>query len=113
MNLILGNEKFHKNEYSLIFQNRHCNYLTPSTIYDTIQSYCAKKLVLIIKATMALDLDISMRFCDVNQVPALNIYQIVWTKSIKTSADTYLDIDITAEKIEEDELKKFASYTKR
>ncbi|MGY0656085.1 recombinase XerC [Bacillus subtilis] len=31
-------------------------------------------------------------------------------KFIKTTADTYLDI---TEKIEEDELKKFASYTKR
>ncbi|WP_253073870.1 hypothetical protein [Sutcliffiella rhizosphaerae] len=29
-------------------------------------------------------------------------------KTIKTTADTYLDI---TEKIEEDELKKFASYT--
>lgn len=39
----------------------------------------------------------------INQVPALNMYQIVWTKSIKISADTYLNIN--AEKIEEDELK--------
>jgi integrase len=31
-------------------------------------------------------------------------------KTIKTTADTYLDI---TEKIEEDELRKFASYTKR
>lgn len=31
-------------------------------------------------------------------------------RTIKTTADTYLDI---TEKIEEDELKKFASYTKR
>ncbi|MGJ9384313.1 tyrosine-type recombinase/integrase [Salipaludibacillus sp. CF4.18] len=31
-------------------------------------------------------------------------------KTIKTTADTYLDI---TEKIEEDELQKFASYTKR
>ncbi|PRS35281.1 recombinase XerC [Bacillus pumilus] len=31
-------------------------------------------------------------------------------KTIKTPTDTYLDI---TEKIEEDELQKFASYTKR
>lgn len=31
-------------------------------------------------------------------------------KTIKTTADTYLDIN---KKIEEDELQKFASYTKR
>ncbi|TKD58904.1 recombinase XerC [Bacillus sp. S2(2019)] len=31
-------------------------------------------------------------------------------KTIKTTVDTYLNI---TEKIEEDELKKFASYTKR
>ncbi|HBZ10889.1 MAG TPA: recombinase XerC [Bacillus bacterium] len=31
-------------------------------------------------------------------------------KTIKTTADTYLDI---TEKIEEDELNKFASYTQR
>lgn len=76
--LILGNEKFHKNEDSIIFQNCHRHYLTPSTICDTMQSYCAKKLLLIIKATMALDIDISMRFCNVNQVQALNMYQIDW-----------------------------------
>ncbi|WP_226669405.1 tyrosine-type recombinase/integrase [Metabacillus litoralis] len=106
--LILGNPRFYKNNEGIIFQNYNGNYLTPSIIRETMQDYC-KKAVVDYKGThgfrhthavLMLESGVSLKY----------VSNRLGHKSIKTTADTYLDI---TEKIEEDELKKFASYTKR
>lgn len=82
------------------------NYLTPSTVRDSIRDYCAKAGVEYkgthgfrhTHAVLLLESGASIKF----------VSQRLGHKTIKTTADTYLDI---TEKIEEDELKKFASYT--
>lgn len=106
--LILGNPRFHKNQEGIIFQNYNGHYLTPSIIRETMQDYC-KKAGVDYKGThgfrhthavLMLESGVSLKY----------VSNRLGHKSIKTTADTYLDI---TEKIEEDELKKFASYTKR
>lgn len=104
--LILGNPRFRKNEDEIIFQNG--NYLTPSTVRDTIKGYCKKAYVeykgthrfIHTHAILLLESGTSLKY----------VSNRLGHKTIKTTADTYLDI---TEKIEEDELQKFASYTKR
>ncbi|MCY9110900.1 tyrosine-type recombinase/integrase [Bacillus atrophaeus] len=105
--LILGNERFHKNKDGTIFQNCSGHYLTPSTIRDTMQGYC-KKAGVDYKGThgfrnthavILLESGASLKY----------VSNRLGYKTIKTLADTYLD----TEKIEEDELQKFASYTKK
>jgi integrase len=106
--LILGNERFRKNEEGIIFQNYNGHYLTPSIIRETIRGYCKKAGVEYkgthgfrhTHAVLLLESGASLKYVS-NQLGH---------KTIKTTADTYLDI---TEKIEEDELQKFASYTKR
>ncbi|WP_010676447.1 tyrosine-type recombinase/integrase [Bacillus timonensis] len=106
--LILGNPRFRKNEDGIIFQNYNGHYLTPSTIRETMQDYC-KKAGVDYKGThgfrhthavLLLESGASLKY----------VSNRLGHKTIKTTADTYLDI---TEKIEEDELQKFASYTKR
>ncbi|QNK89057.1 site-specific integrase [Sporosarcina sp. resist] len=106
--LILGDERFHKNDQGIIFQNYLGNYLTPSTVRDTIRDYC-KKAGVDYKGThgfrhthavLLLESGASIKF----------VADRLGHKTTKTTTDTYLDI---TEKIEEDELKKFASYTAR
>lgn len=84
------------------------HYLTPSIIRETMQDYC-KKAGVDYKGThgfrhthafLMLESGVSIKY----------VSNRLGHKTIKTTADTYLDI---TEKIEEDELKKFASYTKR
>ncbi|MBU9722166.1 MULTISPECIES: tyrosine-type recombinase/integrase [Bacillaceae] len=106
--LLSGNPSFRKNEDSIIFQNFNGHYLTPSTIRETMQDYCKKAGV---------DYKGTHGFRHTHAVLALesgsNLIYVsnrLGHKTIKTTADTYLDI---TEKIEEDELHKFASYTKR
>ncbi|MEH7250303.1 site-specific integrase [Neobacillus niacini] len=102
----LRSERFHKNEDNIIFQNCHGHYLTPSTVRDTFRDYCNKAGVEYkgthgfrhTHAVLLLESGASIKF----------VSQRLGHKTIKTTADTYLDI---TEKIEEDELKKFASYT--
>ena len=104
--MLLGNEGFLKNNDGIIFQNYHGNYLTPSTVRESIKGYC-KQAGVDYKGThgfrhthaiLLLESGASIKF----------VSQRLGHKTIKTTADTYLDI---TEKIEEDELKKFASYT--
>ncbi|SDZ59729.1 Site-specific recombinase XerD [Evansella caseinilytica] len=106
--LLLGNPRFRKNEDSIIFQNFNGHYLTPSTIRETMQDYC-KKAGVDYKGThgfrhthavLLLESGASLKY----------VSNRLGHKTIKTTADTYLDV---TEKIEEDELQKFASYTKR
>lgn len=106
--LILRNERFHKNKDGIIFQNYLGNYLTPSTVRESIREYCKKAGVEYkgthgfrhTHAVLLLESGASIKF----------VSKRLGHKTIKTTADTYLDI---TEKIEKDELKKFASYTKR
>jgi integrase len=106
--LILGNERFRKNEEGIIFQNYNGHYLTPSIIRETIRGYCKKAGVEYkgthgfrhTHAVLLLESGASLKY----------VSNRLGHKTIKTTADTYLDI---TEKIEEDELQKFASYTKR
>lgn len=104
--LILSNERFVKNKDNIIFQNYLGNYLTPSTLRGSIKRYC-NYVGLEYKGThcfrhthavLLLESGATIKF----------VSQRLGHKTIKTTADTYLDI---TEKIEEDELKKFASYT--
>ncbi|WLR41329.1 site-specific integrase [Bacillus carboniphilus] len=104
--MILGTDHFYKNSDGIIFQNYLGNYLTPSTVRDSIRDYC-KKAEIDYKGThgfrhthavLLLESGASIKF----------VSKRLGHKTIKTTADTYLDI---TGKIEEDELKKFASYT--
>lgn len=105
--MILSNQTFKKNDDDIIFQNYLGNYLTPSTVRESIEKYC-KSAGVDYKGThcfrhthavLLLESGASIKF----------VSNRLGHKTIKTTADTYLDI---TEKIEEDELKKFASYTK-
>ena len=105
--MILKNISFYKNNDDIIFQNYSGNYLTPSIVRESIQKYCKMASVEYkgthgfrhTHAVLLLESGASIKF----------VSQRLGHKTIKTTADTYLDI---TEKIEEDELKKFASYTK-
>ncbi|WP_440706225.1 tyrosine-type recombinase/integrase [Heyndrickxia oleronia] len=104
--MILAKETFQRNNNSIIFQNYNGNYLTPSTVRESIQGYCEKAGVEYkgthgfrhTHAVLLLESGANIKF----------VSNRLGHKTIKTTADTYLDI---TEKIEEDELKKFASYT--
>lgn len=106
--LTLSRKDFYSNSNGVIFHNYLGNYLTPSTVRETIQRYCEQAGVEYkgthvfrhTHAVLLLESGASIKF----------VSKRLGHKSIKTTADTYLDI--TA-KIEEDELKKFAEYTKR
>lgn len=104
--MILGFKNFHKNEDDIIFQNYLGNYLTPSIVRESIQNYC--KLAGVeykgthsfrhTHAVLLLESGASIKY----------VSKRLGHKTIKTTSDIYLDI---TDKIEEDELKKFASYT--
>jgi integrase len=106
--LVLGNPRFRKNEDCIIFQNYNGHYLTPSIIRETIQKYCKKAGVEYkgthvfrhTHAVLLLESGASLKY----------VSNRLGHKTIKTTADTYLAI---TEKIEEDELQKFASYIQR
>lgn len=105
---ILSEQSFVRNTDYIIFQNYLGNYLTPSTVRESIKDYCDKAGVEYkgthgfrhTHAVLLLESGASLLF----------VSKRLGHKSIKTTADTYLDI---TKKIEEDELQKFASYTKR
>jgi len=106
--MILKHEQFQKNKDSIIFQNDSGNYLIPVSIRETLKKYCRQagipyKGTHVFRHTHAvllLESGASIKF----------VSQRLGHKTISTTADTYLDI---TQKIEEDELKKFASYTQR
>lgn len=106
--LILGNPRFCKNEDGIIFQNYNGHYLTPSIIRETMQDYC-KKAGVDYKGTHAFRHTHAVLLVE-SGARLEFVSNRLGHKTIKTTADTYLDI---TEKIEEDELQKFASYTKR
>lgn len=106
--MILKYKSFRRNDDGIIFQNYLGNYLTPSTARESIQKYC-KWAGVDYKGThgfrhthavLLLEAGASIKF----------VSDRLGHKTIKTTADTYLDI---TEKIEEDELNKFSNYTSR
>ncbi|WP_102345919.1 tyrosine-type recombinase/integrase [Bacillus sp. Marseille-P3661] len=105
---MLGNTRFQKNEDGIIFQNYHGQYLTPSIIRETIQNYC-KKAGIEYKGTHVFRHTHAVLLLE-SGAGLKYVSNRLGHKTIKTTADTYLAI---TEKIEEDELKKFASYTQR
>ncbi len=106
--LVLSRKGFYSNPDGIIFHNYLGNYLTPSTVRDTIKEYCKMAGVGYkgthgfrhTHAVLLLEAGSSLKF----------VSDRLGHETIKTTADTYLSI---TEKIEEDELKKFASYTAR
>lgn len=105
---ILKYKAFKPNKDKIIFHNYLGNYLTPSTVRDSIRDYCkfagvdykGTHVFRHTHAMLLLEAGASIKY----------VSNRLGYESIKTSADTYLDI---TDKIEEDELKKFASYTKK
>lgn len=105
---ILSDQPFIRNPDGIIFQNYLGHYPTPGTVRETIKDYCKKAGVEYkgthgfrhTHAVLSLEAGASLLF----------VSKRLGHKSIKTTADTYLDI---TKKIEEDELQKFASYAKR
>lgn len=105
--MIISDVAFRKNKDDIIFQSYLGNYLTASTVRETIRDYCEKAGVDYkgthcfrhTHAVLLLESGASIKF----------VADRLGHKTIKTTSDTYLDI---TEKIEEDELKKFASYMK-
>jgi integrase len=101
-------DTFHANKDNIIFHNYLGNYLTPATTRESIQRYCTEAGVKYkgthvfrhTHAVLLLESGASLVF----------VSKRLGHKTIKTTADTYLSI---TQKIEEDELDKFASYTKR
>ncbi|MFD2705496.1 tyrosine-type recombinase/integrase [Salibacterium lacus] len=106
--MLLQYTAFKQNEDGIIFQNCFGNYLTPSTIRESMQRYCRLAGVSYkgthgfrhTHAVLLLEAGATIKY----------VSQRLGHKTIKTTADTYLDI---TDKIEEDELQKFASYTRR
>lgn len=106
--MILKYKNFRKNDDDIIFQNYNGNYLTPSIIRESLQKYCkfagvdykGTHCFRHTHAVLLLEAGASIKF----------VSDRLGHKTIKTTADTYLDI---TEKIEEDELSKFSSYTSR
>ncbi|GGF73321.1 site-specific integrase [Paenibacillus albidus] len=107
-NLILKSLTFHQNKDGIIFQNYLGNYLTPSTVRESIENYCIKAEVEY-KGTHGFRHTHAILLLE-SGASLLFVSKRLGHKTIKTTADTYLSI---TQKIEEDELLKFASYTKR
>lgn len=106
--LILGSESFQQNKDGIIFQNYLGNYLTPSTVRESIEKYC-KQAGVPYKGTHGFRHTHAVLLLE-SGASLIFVSKRLGHKTIKTTADTYLSI---TQKIEEDELKKFASYTKR
>ncbi|SDM15747.1 tyrosine-type recombinase/integrase [Sediminibacillus halophilus] len=106
--VILKYKSFKRNPDGIIFQNYLGNYLTPSTVRESIQKYCkwadveykGTHVFRHTHAVLSLEAGASIFY----------VSKRLGHKDTKETTKTYLDI---TEKIEEDELNKFASYTKR
>lgn len=106
--VILKNKRFKRNCDGIIFQNYLGSYLTPSIVRESFRNYC-KQAGVVYKGThgfrhthavLLLEAGASIKY----------VSQRLGHKTIKTTADIYLDV---TEKLEEDELSKFTSYTRR
>lgn len=106
--LLLCNKNFYKNKDGIIFQNYNGHYLTPSIIRETLKGYCIKAGVEY-KGTHAFRHTHAVLMRE-SGVSLEYISNRLGHESTNTTSGTYIDI---TKKIEEDELQKFASYTKR
>ncbi|MFN0224047.1 tyrosine-type recombinase/integrase [Paenibacillus sp. KR2-11] len=104
--LILGHASFAQNKDMIIFQNYLGNYLTPSIVRESIKDYC-KEAGVDYKGTHGFRHTHAVLLLE-SGASLVFVSKRLGHKTIKTTADTYLSI---TQKIEEDELKKFASYT--
>jgi len=105
---LINNEdkEFIANEDGIVFQNYRGLYLRQTVVREVIKEYCMKADVDYkgthgfrhTHAVLLLEAGASLIF----------VSKRLGHKTIKTTSDTYLSI---TEKIEEDELEKFASYT--
>lgn len=106
--LIDEHKAFHRNEDDIIFQNYLGNYMTPSTVRETIRD-CCNKAGVEYKGTHGFRHTHAVLLLE-SGASLLYVSRRLGHESIKTTADDYSDI---TEKMEEDELDKFASRTKR
>lgn len=106
--LIDENDTFHRNKDNIIFQNYLGNYMTPSTVRESIRDYCNKVRVAY-KGTHGFRHTHAVLLLE-SGASLLYVSRRLGHETIKTTADDYSDI---TEKMEEDELDKFASHTKR
>ncbi|UZJ80005.1 tyrosine-type recombinase/integrase [Fictibacillus sp. KU28468] len=106
--VILKYKQFKRNSDDIILQNFSGNFLTPTIICESFQGFCNKANVSYkgthvfrhTHAVLLLEAGASIKY----------VSQWLGHKTIKTTADIYLDV---TEKLEDDELSKFASYTRR
>lgn len=98
---------FFPNKDGIIFQNYLGHYLTPSTVRETIKEYC-KKAGVEYKGTHGFRHTHAVLLLE-SGASLVFVSKRLGHKTIKTTSDTYLSI---TQKIEEDELGKFAFYTK-
>ena len=106
--MILKYPAFKKNKDNIIFQNSAAKYLTPSTVREMFVKYCKKAGVPYkgthvfrhTHAVLLLEAGANIKY----------VSKRLGHKSIKTTADVYLDI---TDKMEDEELQKFTSHIKR
>lgn len=106
--LIDENDTFHRNEDGIIFQNYLGNYLTPSTVRDSIRDYC-KKAGVAYKGTHGFRHTHAVLLLEAG-ASLLYVSKRLGHETIRTTADDYSGI---TKKMEEDELVKFALHVKR
>lgn len=105
--LLLKNEHIPKNKDDIVFQNFLGDYLDVRAVRTSFERFC-KKAGLSYKGTHVFRHTHAVLLLEAGA----NIKYVskrLGHKTIKTTADTYLDI---TERIEHDELAKFAAYTK-
>lgn len=101
-------DTFQRNKDNIIFQNYLGNYMTPSTVRESIRDYC-NKLGVAYKGTHGFRHTHAVLLLE-SGASLLYVSRRLGHETIKTTADDYSDI---TEKMEEDELEQFASHTKR
>lgn len=107
-NFIKDKDTFHQSKDGIIFQNYLGNYLTPATVRDSFKDYCEKAGVEY-KGTHVFRHTHAILLLEAG-TSLFYVSKRLGHKTIKTTSDTYSSL---TPKIEEDELEKFASYTKR
>ncbi|MCM2675515.1 site-specific integrase [Alkalicoccobacillus plakortidis] len=101
-------DTFKINSDEIIFQNSMGNYLTPSVVREVIKGHC-KRAGVSYKGTHGFRHTHAVLLLEAG-ASLLYVSKRLGHKSTDITSSTYLDV---TKKIEEDELEKFASYTKR
>ena len=103
--MIMKHKNFKRNEDMIIFQNYNGNYMTPSTIRDTLKNYCLNAGVEY-KGTHSFRHTHAVLSLEAG-ADLIYISRRLGHGSIQTTADTYLDI---TSQYESDQLSKVSSY---